>query len=78
MFGRVYSSNITPDPQTGIGRWSADDFYNALHDGVRPDGAHLYPAFPYSCFTHIRNARGNRAPPVTVAQVAALRTAVGR
>lgn len=52
VFGRVYSSNITPDPQTGIGRWSADDFYNALHDGVRPDGAHLYPVFPYPYFTH--------------------------
>jgi mono/diheme cytochrome c family protein len=56
VFGRVYSSNITPDAQTGIGKWSADDFYNALHDGVRPDGGHLYPAFPYPYFTHMSRA----------------------
>ena len=56
VFGRVYSSNITPDAQTGIGKWSADDFYHALHDGVRPDGAHLYPAFPYPYFIHMSRA----------------------
>jgi mono/diheme cytochrome c family protein len=56
VFGVVYSSNITPDPQTGIGKWSTDDFYNALHDGVRPDGGHLYPAFPYPYFTHMSRA----------------------
>jgi mono/diheme cytochrome c family protein len=56
VFGVVYSSNITPDPETGIGRWSADDFHNALHDGVRPDGAHLYPAFPYPYFSRMSRA----------------------
>ena len=49
-FGTVYSSNITPDVQTGIGAWSADDFWHALHDGIRKDGAPLYPAFPYPYF----------------------------
>jgi mono/diheme cytochrome c family protein len=52
-FGTVYSSNITPDKQTGIGSWTPEQFYAAMHDGVRADGAHLYPAFPYAYFTHI-------------------------
>ncbi|HEX4270376.1 MAG TPA: cytochrome c [Rhizomicrobium sp.] len=51
QFGTLYSSNITPDTQTGIGRWSAGDFYRALHEGVAPGGKHLYPAFPYFYFT---------------------------
>ena len=45
--GTIYSSNITPDPETGIGRYSLDDFRAALYDGLRPDGTHLYPAMPY-------------------------------
>ncbi|PZP36540.1 MAG: alcohol dehydrogenase [Roseateles depolymerans] len=52
-FGRLYSSNITPDPETGIGRWSDDDFVRALHEGVRQDGQHLYPAFPYTAYTQL-------------------------
>lgn len=52
-FGTIYSTNITPDPDTGIGRWSAQDFYRALHDGIAPGGRHLYPAFPYAYFTRI-------------------------
>jgi len=55
-FGKVYSSNITPDRETGIGTWSADDFYTALHNGVRPDGGHLYPAFPYPYFSRLSRA----------------------
>ncbi len=55
-FGTVYSSNITPDEQTGIGTWSSQQFYEAMHDGVRADGEHLYPAFPYAYFTHISRA----------------------
>jgi mono/diheme cytochrome c family protein len=55
-FGTVYSTNITPDPETGIGRWNADQFYRALHQGVAADGHHLYPAFPYVYFTHISRA----------------------
>ncbi len=52
-FGKIYSTNITPDPETGIGRWSQRDFINSLRHGVRPDGEHLYPAFPYTAFTRM-------------------------
>lgn len=48
-FGTFYGTNITPDKQHGIGNWSADDFYKALHDGVTPD-KHLYPAMPYTSY----------------------------
>jgi len=48
--GTIYSANITPDPETGIGNWSLDDFRAALYDGMRPDGSHLYPAMPYENF----------------------------
>ena len=54
-FGTLYSPNITPDRETGIGAWSDDDFYRAMHDGVAPDGARLYPAFPYPYFTKMRH-----------------------
>ncbi|MGN6701513.1 MAG: cytochrome c [Burkholderiaceae bacterium] len=50
-FGTIYSTNITPDKETGIGNWTADDFYRAMHDGIRHDGAHLYPAMPYPWYT---------------------------
>ncbi len=50
-FGTIYSTNITPDPLTGIGNWSEIDFLNSLRHGVRPDGDHLYPAFPYTAYT---------------------------
>jgi mono/diheme cytochrome c family protein len=50
-FGTIYSPNITPAPETGIGRWSDEDFYQAMHTGVGPDGTKLYPAFPYPYFT---------------------------
>jgi mono/diheme cytochrome c family protein len=49
-FGTVYSTNITPDKETGIGNWTMEEFYRALHDGVAPGGMHLYPAFPYIYF----------------------------
>jgi len=52
-FGTVFSTNITPDRQTGIGNWTEDDFYRALHDGVAPGGKHLYPAFPYIYFRRL-------------------------
>jgi mono/diheme cytochrome c family protein len=52
-FGVIYSTNITPDPATGIGNWSEQDFYKAMHDGIRRDGKHLYPAFPYPWFTKV-------------------------
>lgn len=46
--GTIYSSNITPDEETGIGGYSLDEFRAALYDGLRQDGAHLYPAMPYA------------------------------
>jgi mono/diheme cytochrome c family protein len=52
-FGVVYSANITPDPDTGIGRWSLEAFTRAMHEGVSRDGSHLFPAFPYDHFTKI-------------------------
>jgi mono/diheme cytochrome c family protein len=50
-FGTIYSTNITPDKETGIGTWSDDDFVRALHEGIAKDGTHLYPAFPYASYT---------------------------
>ena len=50
-FGTVYSTNITPDPDTGIGRWSEAAFLRAMREGVDREGHHLYPAFPYDHFT---------------------------
>ncbi|MBS0530908.1 MAG: cytochrome c [Proteobacteria bacterium] len=52
-FGAVYSANLTPDRDTGIGTWSDDDFYRALHDGISPSGTPYYPAFPYPYFTRL-------------------------
>ena len=52
-FGIIYSTNITPDPDTGIGAWSEDDFYRAMHEGIDKQGERLYPAFPYPWFTHM-------------------------
>ncbi|MBW8757720.1 MAG: cytochrome c [Burkholderiales bacterium] len=52
-FGTVYASNLTPDAKTGIGTWSAAQFWRALHNGRSADGRLLYPAFPYPNFTEI-------------------------
>jgi mono/diheme cytochrome c family protein len=52
-FGTIYSTNITPDAQTGIGRWPLEAFSRALQQGVSRDGHLLYPAFPYVHFTHM-------------------------
>lgn len=51
--GTIYSSNITPDPETGIGAYTLDDFRTALYDGVRPNGSHIYPAMPYENYRKI-------------------------
>ena len=51
--GDIYSTNITPDKETGIGAYSYDDFAAALRDGVAKDGHHLYPAMPYTSFAKI-------------------------
>jgi mono/diheme cytochrome c family protein len=55
-FGTLYSTNITPDKETGIGSYSDQDFLNALHRGTRRDGARLYPAMPYTSYTYITDA----------------------
>lgn len=55
-FGTIYSTNITPDPDSGIGRWSADDFLRAMHEGIDRAGRQLYPAFPYDHFTRVTDA----------------------
>lgn len=52
-YGAVYAGNLTPDPATGLGRWSADDFHRAMHDGRGRDGRRLVPAFPYTSFTQV-------------------------
>lgn len=55
-FGTVYTSNITPDATTGIGKWSADAFYRAMNEGRSADGHLLTPAFPYPNYTHVTRA----------------------
>ena len=55
-FGTVYAGNLTPEDVTGLGRWSADDFWRAMHDGRGRDGRALVPAFPYTEFTKITRA----------------------
>jgi mono/diheme cytochrome c family protein len=52
-FGIFYAPNITPDLDTGIGRWSDAQFLNALREGVGPDGSNYFPVFPYPSFTKI-------------------------
>jgi len=52
-FGKIYSTNITPDAETGIGQWTGEQFLDSMRYGVRPDGEHLYPAFPYTAFTKV-------------------------
>ena len=52
-FGSVYSSNLTPDAGTGLGDWSADEFWRALHHGRAKSGRLLYPAFPYPNYTRV-------------------------
>jgi len=55
-FGVIYSANLTPDRDTGIGAWTADQFYRALHSGRDAAGHFLYPAFPYPYFTRMDRA----------------------
>jgi mono/diheme cytochrome c family protein len=52
-FGTIYTPNITPDADTGIGRWTDADFLRALHEGIGKAGEHLYPAFPYPEYTKV-------------------------
>jgi len=55
-FGAIYSTNITPDPEHGIGNWTLDDFRAAMVDGVRHDGKFLYPAMPYANYRKMSEA----------------------
>lgn len=55
-FGNIYAPNITPHEKTGIGSWSADDFWRAIHNGKSRDGSFLYPAFPYTNYTRVTRA----------------------
>ena len=52
-FGTVYAPNLTPDAETGLGHWSPDHFWRAMHHGRAKDGRLLYPAFPYTEYTHV-------------------------
>ena len=52
-FGTIHGTNITPDPETGIGRWSEAAFVRAMREGVSRDGRHLYPVFPYDHYTRV-------------------------
>jgi hypothetical protein len=55
-FGALFTSNITPDPDTGIGKWTADQFYGPMHTGRFPDGGLLYPAMPFRSYTKVTRA----------------------
>lgn len=52
-FGTFYAPNISPDPDAGIGNWSAIDLVDALHNGTSPERDHLYPAFPYTTYARM-------------------------
>ncbi|MCA0008684.1 MULTISPECIES: cytochrome c [unclassified Mesorhizobium] len=52
-FGTLYTSNITPDPETGIGQWTADEFYRMMHTGRSRDGGLIYPAMPFASYTKV-------------------------
>lgn len=76
-FGTIYSTNITPDRETGIGNWSLEAFARAMREGIGKDGEHLYPAFPYDRFQRTSDediaalyAFLMSLPPVRVAQPA--------
>jgi mono/diheme cytochrome c family protein len=55
-FGIFYSTNLTPDDATGLGRWSEADFVRALREGIGPDGTRYFPVFPYTSFTRMSDA----------------------
>lgn len=74
-FGIIYSANLTSDRENGIGAWTPDQFYRALHEGVAPGGKHLYPALPYPHFTIVSRSDTDAilaylktVPPVDYAQ----------
>ena len=52
-FGNLYVPNITPDDETGIGQWTADEFYRMMHTGISRDGTLMYPAMPFASYTKV-------------------------
>jgi mono/diheme cytochrome c family protein len=74
-FGTIYTSNITPDPETGIGAWSKEAFRRSLKDGVDRGGNHLYPAFPYDQFTKVKDADIDAIYAYLMASIAPVRQA---
>lgn len=54
--GTIYATNITPDPETGIGKYDYGDFERAVRKGMRPDGVHLYPAMPFASYQVVTDA----------------------
>lgn len=75
-FGEIFSTNLTPDSATGLGAWTSQDFWNALHHGRSRDGRLLYPAFPYTNYTLVTRADADAMfawlhslPPVSQAAV---------
>ena len=60
-FGVIYTQNITGDRETGIGAWTPDEFYVAIHDGIGRRGEHLYPGLPYVYFTHVTRTDSDAA-----------------
>ncbi|MDB4836976.1 molybdopterin-dependent oxidoreductase [Marinomonas sp.] len=54
-FGKIYSTNLTPDPETGLGSWSFPAFERAMREGISRDGKHLYPVFPYTAYQNVNN-----------------------
>ena len=55
-FGTFYTPNITPDADTGLGKWSESDFIKVMKEGIRPDGSNSFPAFPYVYFNRVKEA----------------------
>ena len=55
-FGNLYVPNITPDDETGIGKWTADEFYRMMHTGISRDGSLMYPAMPFASYTKVTRA----------------------
>lgn len=73
--GAIYSTNITPDKETGIGNYSYEDFATALRDGVAKDGHHLYPAMPYTSFAKINDEDMHRLYDYFMTQVTPVKQA---
>ena len=59
-FGYMLAPNITPDADTGIGNWSAGDFYRAMHEGVNKSAEYMYPAMPYDFYSKVTRRTATR------------------